>query len=90
MLCCPVYVEVSATGWSLVQKSPTVCLYVCDQETPKREAKGPPCASEWMNDCQVTVFSIYVVKVWKHKRVEATNKIILLCNTKFNVFYKKM
>jgi hypothetical protein len=28
MLCCPVKVEVSATGWSLVQRSPTVCLYV--------------------------------------------------------------
>jgi hypothetical protein len=28
MLCCPVKLEVSATGWSLVQKSPTLCLYV--------------------------------------------------------------
>jgi hypothetical protein len=28
MLCCPVSVEVSAAGWSLVQRSPTVCLYV--------------------------------------------------------------
>jgi hypothetical protein len=27
MLCCH---EVSATGWSLVQRSPTVCLIVCD------------------------------------------------------------
>jgi hypothetical protein len=27
--------------FSLVQRSPTVCLYVCDQETAKREAKGP-------------------------------------------------
>jgi hypothetical protein len=26
---------------SLMQRNPTVCLYVCDQETPKREAKGP-------------------------------------------------
>jgi hypothetical protein len=25
MLCCPVQVEASATGWSLVQRSPTVC-----------------------------------------------------------------
>jgi hypothetical protein len=33
MLCCPVYVEASATGWSLVQRSPTVCLIVRDQET---------------------------------------------------------
>jgi hypothetical protein len=32
---------VSATGLSLVQRSPTVCLYVCDQETPKMEVKGP-------------------------------------------------
>jgi hypothetical protein len=30
MLCCPVYVEASATGWSLVQRSPTVCLILCD------------------------------------------------------------
>jgi hypothetical protein len=53
MFCCPVYVEASATGWSLVQRSPTVCLIVCDQETPKMEAKGPSwiiSASEWMND----------------------------------------
>jgi hypothetical protein len=41
MLCCLVQVEVSVAGLSLVQRSPTVCLYVCDQETPKREAKGP-------------------------------------------------
>jgi hypothetical protein len=37
----------AATGWSLVQMSPTVCLYVCDQET----RKGPSCpisACEWM------------------------------------------
>jgi hypothetical protein len=26
---------------TLVQRSPTLCLYVCDQETPKREAKDP-------------------------------------------------
>jgi hypothetical protein len=26
---------------SLVQRSPTMGLYVCDQETLKREAKGP-------------------------------------------------
>jgi hypothetical protein len=41
-----------ATDWSLVQRSPTVCLYVCDQETPKMEAKGPSwttSACEWMN-----------------------------------------
>jgi hypothetical protein len=40
-------------GWSLVQRSPTMCLYVCDQETPKREAKGPSwtiSACEWMNE----------------------------------------
>jgi hypothetical protein len=46
-------VGASATGWSLVQRSPTVYLYVCDQETPKREAKGPSwtiSACEWMNE----------------------------------------
>jgi hypothetical protein len=26
MLCCPVEVEAFATGWSLVQRSPPVCL----------------------------------------------------------------
>jgi hypothetical protein len=30
MLCCPVYVEVSATSWSLIQRSPIVCLILCD------------------------------------------------------------
>jgi hypothetical protein len=53
MFCCSVQVEASVTDWSLVQRSLTVCLYVCDQETPKREAKGPSwtiSACEWMND----------------------------------------
>jgi hypothetical protein len=52
-LCCPVWVEVSATGWSLVQRSPTVCLCMCDQETPKMEANGPSwtiSACEWMSE----------------------------------------
>jgi hypothetical protein len=47
----PVNIAFSAMGWSLVQLSPTACLYVCDQETPKREAKGPSwtiSACEWM------------------------------------------
>jgi hypothetical protein len=35
MLCCPVLVETSATGWSLVQRSPTVCLYVCVIKKPQ-------------------------------------------------------
>jgi hypothetical protein len=33
MLFCLVYVEVSATGSSLVQRSRTMCLIVCDKET---------------------------------------------------------
>jgi hypothetical protein len=37
MLCCPVKVEASATGLSLVQRSPTVCLVVCDFETSIRK-----------------------------------------------------
>jgi hypothetical protein len=52
------YVVLSCVGTGLceglitVQKSPTVCLYVCDQETPKREAKSLSwtiSAYEWMN-----------------------------------------
>jgi hypothetical protein len=35
--------------FSLVQRSPTVYLYVCDKETPKREAKGP---SWTINACE--------------------------------------
>jgi hypothetical protein len=52
MLCCPVQVEVSATGWSLVQRSPTVCLYVWSRN-PEREVKGPSwtiSACGWMNE----------------------------------------
>jgi hypothetical protein len=30
MSCCPVLAEASATGRSLVQRSPTGCLIVCD------------------------------------------------------------
>jgi hypothetical protein len=41
MLCCPVQVEVSATGWSLVQRSPTVCLCMCVNKNPK----GALCSS---------------------------------------------
>jgi hypothetical protein len=36
MLCCPVYVEVSGTGRSLVQRSPTVGLkYMSDYRNPE-------------------------------------------------------
>jgi hypothetical protein len=38
MLCCPVQVEASATDWSLVQRSPTVCLIICVIKKPQ---KGP-------------------------------------------------
>jgi hypothetical protein len=52
MLCCPVWVQASAMGCTLVQRSPTVCLIVCViTETPK----GAPCFSwepkgKWMNE----------------------------------------
>jgi hypothetical protein len=38
-----------------------VCLYVCDQETPKREAKGTSwtvSACEWMNFTQAQLIMI--------------------------------
>jgi hypothetical protein len=38
MLCCPVYVEASATGWSLIQRSTTMCLVCVITEGPR---KGP-------------------------------------------------
>jgi hypothetical protein len=40
------------TTSQLVQRSPTVCLYVCDQETSKREAKGAIMDYKrlWMNE----------------------------------------
>jgi hypothetical protein len=41
MLCCPVYVEASATGWSLVQRSPTVYLILCDKETSIKSRTKP-------------------------------------------------
>jgi hypothetical protein len=34
-MCCPVLVEASATGWSLVQRSPTMCLIVCVIKKPQ-------------------------------------------------------
>jgi hypothetical protein len=55
MLCCPVQVEISATGWSLVQRSPTMCLIVCViTETPKAALCSKlrttgKWMSEWMN-----------------------------------------
>jgi hypothetical protein len=39
---CAVYLYSITINYTLVQRSPTVCLYVCDQETLKREAKGSP------------------------------------------------
>jgi hypothetical protein len=56
VLCCSVQVEDSATGWSLVQRSPTVCLYVC---VIKKHWKGGQRSildykrlrmNEWMNE----------------------------------------
>jgi predicted NAD-dependent protein-ADP-ribosyltransferase YbiA (DUF1768 family) len=42
VLCCQV--EVSATGWSLVQRSPTECgvFQVCDRETSKKMRRPRP------------------------------------------------
>jgi hypothetical protein len=72
-------ISASAKGWSLVQRSPTVCLIVCViTETPKREAKGPSwtiIACEWMNDFPYTYISPrmnnrhvsgYSLEIWYH------------------------
>jgi hypothetical protein len=45
MLCCPVQVEVSETGWSLVQRSPTVCLNRIMQK-----ARGNHCIKKILTD----------------------------------------
>jgi hypothetical protein len=45
MLCCPVQVEVSETGCSLVQKSPTVCLNTIMQKT-----RGNHCIKKILTD----------------------------------------
>jgi hypothetical protein len=45
MLCCPVQVEVSETGWSLVQRSPTVCL-----NTIMQKARGNHCIKKILTD----------------------------------------
>jgi hypothetical protein len=45
MLCCPVQVEVSATGRSLVQRSPTVCL-----NTIMQKARGNHCIKKMLTD----------------------------------------
>jgi hypothetical protein len=41
VVCCQV--EVSATSWSFVQRSPTVCgvSKVCDRETSKKKMRRP-------------------------------------------------
>jgi hypothetical protein len=62
---------------SLVQRSPTACLYVCDQETPQREAKGPSwtisaCECEFAIACSVLVCRPYhtgLTKLIKHAYV---------------------
>jgi hypothetical protein len=46
MLCCPVQVEAFATGWSLVQRRPTVCLNkitippVCGGQGPYQDCRA--------------------------------------------------
>jgi hypothetical protein len=45
MLCCPVQVEVSETDWSLVQRSPTVCL-----NTLMQKERGNHCIKKILTD----------------------------------------
>jgi hypothetical protein len=45
MLCCRVQVEASETGWSLVQRSPTVCL-----NTIMQKARGNHCIKNILTD----------------------------------------
>jgi hypothetical protein len=53
MLCSPMYVEASATGWLFVQRSPTVCLTLCVMtETPKGDLRSSwEPTGKWMNEC---------------------------------------
>jgi hypothetical protein len=60
MLCCPVYVEVSPTGLSLVQRSPTLCLYACDQETPK----GALCSSLERQENELIIVQVFVYNIY--------------------------
>jgi hypothetical protein len=50
MLCCPVQVQASETGWSLVQRSPTVCL-----NTIMQKARGNHCIKKILTD--ITIIS---------------------------------
>jgi hypothetical protein len=61
MLCCPVWVEASVTGWSLVQRSPTVCLYVWSGNL-KEEAKDrfrPQ--NHWMDNLELHITEIRII-----------------------------
>jgi hypothetical protein len=45
-----------------------MCLYVCDQETPKREAKGPSwtiSACEWMMYCHFAAHKNISCEIYK-------------------------
>jgi ribosomal protein L37AE/L43A len=73
-------------GWSLVQRSPTVCPIVCDQETLKRVAEGPSwtiSTCEWypswhdtmflkpVDDCVINVHITQLKSFyWRHKTMQ--------------------
>jgi hypothetical protein len=57
VLCCPVPVEAFATGWSLVQRSPTKCLKQITKP-PVSRGQGP------YNDCRTTDNDDYIIAIY--------------------------
>jgi hypothetical protein len=76
---------------SLVQRSPTVCLIVCDQEIAKREAKGPSwtiSAFEWKNEIPFLSDANAELQFRSRQRIcyqDATLRMSTSCLTQFNV-----
>jgi hypothetical protein len=66
MLCCPVQVEVSETGWSLVQRSPAIYLTLCVIKKPQRRPRSDlGCrATGWMDEyvMQYNNFSFHIYR----------------------------
>jgi hypothetical protein len=71
VVCCQV--EVSATSWSLVQRSPTECGVTkkCDREASKNGRPWPPGAVESLKKKRtlVTVWRCYGLQVWHPQNV---------------------
>jgi hypothetical protein len=74
VVCCQV--EVPASGWSLVQRSPTECASECDREAARTGKSVTRKQVEKSHIKKWYVFSAMFVRRWQISKVLNTNKCI--------------